>query len=332
MPAAPGRAENAGLALPRGDSACRRLDAAIKNMKMVRAAAAWCLCVTVVLAGGHPALPPPSIDAPAARAEGTAGQEPGLPDSESFISLALSKLRSNDLLRSQYTYQEKETSYKYGPDGKVAKTQVRIYEVSASPDPDLTYRRLVSEDGVTPEDLAERDADQRHKEQDWLARRELGGLDDLQARHRKREIEDQKERAVVQELRSIFDVRMTGREAIEGRPALVFTFAPRPGYSPRTPQGRIIKNFLGQAWVDEQDHELVRLSAEAMETTSVKLGFIVRLLKGSRAHIERRKIDDRTWLPTYSRFTGSARVLFVMHFHLDQVTEFSAYRRRDEGS
>jgi len=257
-------------------------------------------------------------------------QEP-LPGAEAFLARSLKKLRSNDLVRSQYRYEERETRYSYDQDGRVTKTQVRIYEVRPSPDPELTYRRLILEDGVRPPDLAKRDDEQRRKEREWLARRELEGLDEREARLRKREIEERKEQAVVAELPLIFDIRLTGRETIDGRPAIRFTFAPRPEYEARTPEGRIINHFGGEAWIDETDHELVRLKVEVLRTVSVKFAFLVRLLNGSRGVMERRKIDGDAWLPTYSRFTGSARVMLIRRVDLDEVNEYYRYTKRDPG-
>jgi hypothetical protein len=264
-------------------------------------------------------------------ASGGQVQEPPLPDAASFLAATLKNLRSNDLVRSDYTYQEKETRYSYGTDGSVVRRRVRIYEVVPSPEPDLTYRRLVSEDGVQPKDLAKRDAEQAREEREWLARREREGLDERRARQRKREIEEQKERAVVDELPALFDIRMTGREAIDRRPAIVLTFDPQQGYSPRTPEGRILIHFRGQAWIDEADHELVRMRVNCLQSVSVKWGFIFRLLKGSRGHMERRNIDGSAWLPTYSRFTGSGSVFFLARVDLDQESEYSSYRRREPG-
>jgi hypothetical protein len=259
----------------------------------------------------------------------THAQERPLPEPKAFLARALANLRSNDLVRSQYRYEERETRYSYGQDGRVTKTRVRIYEVTPSPDPELTYRRLILEDGVEPPDLAKRDDEQRRKEREWLARRELEGLDEGEARLRKREIEDRKEQAVVDELPLIFDMRMGGRETIDGRPAIVFTFAPRPDYEARTPEGAIINHFGGQAWIDEADGELVRLKVEVLRTVSVKFAFLVRLLKGSRGVMERRKIDGGAWLPTYSRFTGSARVMLLRRIDLDEVNEYYRYTKRD---
>ena len=256
-------------------------------------------------------------------------QEPPLPDATHFLAESMKRLRSNDLLRSRYTFTEEETRYTYDWSGRVVKTQHRVYEIHPSFEPELTYRRLVSVNRVPQNDLAERDAEHQKKVQEWTARREREGQNAREARLRREAEEDRAEQAVVDELTEIYDFRMTGRETIDGRPAIVFALEPRPAYSPRTPQGRIIKSFRGRAWVDEQDRELVRLKTDVLETVSVKFGFIFRLLKGSRGTMERRKVDGETWLPTYTRFTGAGRVFFLWRVDLDQETYFTSYRKRD---
>jgi len=256
-------------------------------------------------------------------------QEPPLPDAQPFLAESMRRLRSNDLLRSRYTFTEQETRYTYDSSGRVVKTQHRVYDIHPSFEPELTYRRLVSVNHVPQNDLAKRDAEHQKKVQEWTLAREREGQNAREARLRREADEDRSEQAVVDELTAIYDFRMTGRETVDGRPAIVFALEPRPAYSPRTPQGRIIKNFRGQAWVDEQDHELVRLKTDVLETVSVKFGFIFRLLKGSRGTMERRKIDGETWLPTYTRFTGAGRVFLIWRVDLDQETYFTSYRKRD---
>ena len=304
---------------------------------MMRRLAPSGLVFLLAVAGGVRAQAPPphGTQAPPRTQDSAKGPahpnppERPLPDPKAFLAQAMAHLRSNDLLRSQYTYQERETRYSYDSAGRVTKTQLRVYEVHPSAEPELTYRRLVSENGVPTTDAAKREAEQRRKQSEWLARRQREGLNAREARLRREAEEDRKEQAVVDELTSIYDFRMRGRELVDGRPSIVFSLEPRPAYSPRTPQGRILKSFRGRAWVDEQEYELVRLKTEVLETVGVRFSFIVRLLKGSRGHIERRKVDGVTWLPTYSRFTGSGRVFFVVRIDLDQVSEFFAYRRKD---
>ena len=258
-------------------------------------------------------------------------QEPPLPDPRTFLADAIKLVRSNDLVRSRYTFTETETRYSYGSSGQNVKKQVRVYEVYPSPEPELTYRRLVKVNGVEPKDLTKRDAEQKQKEEEWTASRQQEGENARTARLRRAAEEERRERAVVDDLPSIYDFRMTGRELIDGRSAITYTFDPRPGYSPKTPEGRIINHFRGTAWIDEADRELVRLRVDCLESVSVKFGFIFRLLKGSRGHIERRKIDGAAWLPTYSRFTGSGRVFFIARVDLDQESEYSSYRRKAPG-
>lgn len=259
-------------------------------------------------------------------------QDPPLPDAQAFIADTIRLVRSNDLVRSRYTFTEKETRYTRDSNGRVVKKQVRVYEVRPSPDPELTYRRLISVNGVEPKDLTRRDADQQRKEAEWAAARRREGEDARAARLRRAAEEDRREQAVLAELPSIYEFRMKGRETIDGRPALLYTFEPGRGYSPVTPEGRIINHFSGQAWIDEADKELVTLKVDCLDSVSVKFGFIFRLLKGSRGHMERRKIDGEAWLPTYSRFTGSGRVFFIARVDLDQESEFSSYRRIDPES
>jgi len=274
-----------------------------------------------------------SLQATAAIAVAIAGlaqaQEPPLPDAKQFLAESMRRLRSNDLLRSRYTFTEEETRYTYDASGRVVKTQHRVYDIQPSFEPELTYRRLVSVNLVPQHDLAKRDAEHQKKVQEWTAARERERQNAREARLRREADEDRAEQAVVDELTEIYDFRMTGRETIDGRPAIVFVLEPRPAYSPRTPQGRIIKSFRGRAWVDEQDRELVRLKTDVLETVSVKFGFIFRLLKGSRGTMERRKVDGETWLPTYTRFTGAGRVFFIWRVDLDQETYFTSYRKRD---
>jgi hypothetical protein len=307
--------------------------------QMTRPLAASGLVFLLAIAGGVRAqapsphgtqAPPRTQDSAKSPAQQTPPDRP-LPDPKAFLAQAMRHLRSNDLLRSQYTYQEKEARRSYDSAGRATKTQLRVYEVHPSPEPELTYRRLVSENGVQPTDMAKRDADQGRKEREWLARRQREGLNAREARLRKEAEEDRKEQAVVDELTSIYDVRMSGRDTVDGRAAIVFALEPRPGYSPRTPQGKILKSFRGRAWVDEQEYELVRLKTDVLETVGVRFSFIVRLLKGSQGHIERRKVDGETWLPVYSRFKGSGRVFFVVRIDLDQESGFSSYKKKDGG-
>src|SRR5262249_29605510 len=105
-----------------------------------------------------------------------------------------------------------------------------------------------------------------------------------------------------------FDIRMQGRESIEGHDTIAFSLNPRPNAQPRPRDGGIMRHFAGRAWVSETDFELVRLDAEAIETVPFGLGLIARMHKGSRLSFQRRKVNDEVWLPAVVNYVGSARI------------------------
>lgn len=250
-----------------------------------------------------------------------------LPDQKTFLAETARRLRSNDLLRSQYVFTQTETRISRDADGRVKETDVHVYEVYPAPDRDLTYRRLILENGVQPANLAEKDREQVQKVRKWVADRQREGENARLARARKEAEAERHEREIVAELFDIYTITMIGRETINGRPAILFTLDPRPGYKPRMDEAAIIKKFKGRAWIDEQDCELARLDMEVAETVSVGLGIVARLNVGGRARVERQKIDDEVWLPIRSRFSGTGRILLIKRIDLDQISEYTSYRK-----
>lgn len=250
-----------------------------------------------------------------------------LPDQQAFLAETVKRLRSNDLVRSQYVFRQTDTHVSRDSDRRVKKTDVKVYEVFPAPEPSLTYQRLILVNGVPPADLAEKDREQTAKVKKWLDERAREGVSARAARERKRAEADRREAEVVDEVLALYRMTMTGREWIAGRSAIGFTLDPRRDYKPKTDEAALIRKFKGRAWVDEEDHELVRLEMEVFEPVSIGLGIIARLYVGSRATIERGRVDGGMWLPTRSHFVGSGRILLVRRMDVDQLSEYGNYRQ-----
>jgi hypothetical protein len=250
-----------------------------------------------------------------------------LPDQQAFVAEAARHLRSNDRVRSQYVFKQTDTRVERDSDGRPENTDVRVYEVYQAADPDLTYRRLILRNGSRPADLERKDREQEAKVKEWADQRARESASARAARERKQAEADRHETAIVDEVLALYRITMTGREWIAGRPVIAFTLDPRPDYKAKTDEANIIRKFKGRAWIDEADHELARLEMEVVEPVSIGLGLIARLFTGSHATIERRKIDGETWLPTRSHFVGSGRLLLVRRLDIDQLSEFSDYKR-----
>lgn len=226
-----------------------------------------------------------------------------LPDSSTFIAEFRKTLRSDDELLGNYTFSERETRTEKDRSGKPTKTDVNIYQVS--PDRGQLYRRLISANGVplNPSQLDKEDRDQEMKKPE-------APRDDAKTRD---------------ELFEIYDIEEQRRERIEGSPAVVLSFQPRPGYKPQSKLASFLMHVSGRIWVNEADHQLVRLDAEVVDPVSYGW-FLGRLDEGTLLIAERRKIGTDIWLPVKLDIQKSQRVL-LKGINVHEVHEYTEHRK-----
>jgi hypothetical protein len=243
---------------------------------------------------------------------------PALPDTRTFLAEVRSRLHTDDFLLDQYTFTEKQTERRLDGNGNVVKVTSASYEVYPSAEPGHTYRKLVERDGkVLPvDDLAREDRKQAEKEAKAAAR-----SPEVQAERRRKEAE------AVDEIFRLYDIRIVGREMLDGRGAILVTFTSRPGLETTTRPGKILKKFSGRAWIDEADRQLVRVEAELTDDLSFGFGILAKLKKGARAEMQRRKVNDEIWLPSEVHFIGHARLFLVKGLHVDTLSQYSDYKK-----
>jgi hypothetical protein len=249
------------------------------------------------------------------------GDEPSaapLPDARAFLAEVRERLHTDDFLLDQYTFTERQTERRLDGDGNVTKVTSSSYEVYPSAEPGHTYRKLVARDGkaLPVDDLANEDRKQQEKEA-----KAAGRSPEVQAERRR------KEAGAVEELFRLYDIRIVGRETIEGRGAILVTFTSRPDVVTTTKPGKILKKFSGRAWIDEADRQLVRVEAELTDDLSFGFGILAKLKKGARALMQRRKVNDEIWLPAEARFVGHARLFLVKALNIDALSEYSDYKK-----
>ena len=105
------------------------------------------------------------------------------------------------------------------------------------------------------------------------------------------------------------------------------TVTPRPGYTPRTDNGKLLKKFGGRVWINEHDYELARADVEVLEDLTFGLGLLARVHHGSRFQILRRKINNEVWLPAEIRYQVSARIALLKRIRAEGVSTFTDYKK-----
>jgi hypothetical protein len=188
-----------------------------------------------------------------------------LPELGPFLQDVRARLHGDEVLLARYTFLEKHTERQLDGHGGVRKTTTETFEVYPSPEPGETYRKLVARDG-RPLDAREIEKQDR-KQDEKTAKSEAASGEKREARLAEMR---RKEAEVIDELFRIYDIRMTGRETVDGRSAIVLTFEPRPDSPATTGRGKILKKFAGRAWIDEEDRQLVRLEGRLIDNLSFR--------------------------------------------------------------
>ena len=189
--------------------------------------------------------------------------------------------------------------------------------------------RLISRNDkpLSEKELQEKDNSHDKKLREHERKLQREGTDEKARRLAKEAEEQRKEEEIKKELFQLYDISMVGREVIDGHPTIDLAFQPRPKYKPRSREATILMKVAGHAWFEEDDHELVRIRCELIDTFSIGLGMLVRLNKGTTGSFERRRVNDEIWLPAEIRFAGSARILLLKGVRMDMISEYSDYKK-----
>jgi hypothetical protein len=247
-----------------------------------------------------------------------------LPDQDHFVAEVRARLRMDRALQANYTFLERRQEIDISKLGKVSAEVTKLYEVYPSADPGFTYKRLIAVNGtpISGAELARND--EKH-------RRDLERVASSPSERAKqqRDIEKNRreEREAIDELFRVYDIRLVGRERLAGYPTIVGTLEPRPGYQPRSDDGRMMKRFRGRVWAHEFDYQIVKVDLESVEEVTIGWGLLARLRKGAKITLQRTKVNDEIWLPTSLRIVGTGRTLIFRRFTIDSLTEWSDYKR-----
>jgi len=258
-----------------------------------------------------------------------AAQERPLPDYATFMSETRKRLEADDVRQSEYVYVETRREQKLDATGTSTKETLDVFESYPSLPNEARWRRQTVKDGkpVSPQDLAEVDRERQKKVLEYAKKLERNPEKVREAEKKKHDEERRDSDRAVDDALRVYDIKMLGREVVNGYATIALSFTPRKDARPQTSEGKIMRHFAGKVWVSESEYEVVRLEAEAIETASFGLGLLARVHKGSKATFERRKVNGEQWLPARATYSASARVLLLKVMRIGGTLEFSDYRK-----
>jgi hypothetical protein len=223
-----------------------------------------------------------------------------LPDQQPFFTAIRDNLARSQDAQKSFSYKERRTDLDLNPFGHVGMGETRVIEVVPTGDGSTYTRRLIERDGKA-------------------VTTSMPTVRHVNASARGK--------AIVDDVAGALDVRIDHREEVDGRDMIVLAFTPLGSAKPRTREGKLVKNFKGRIWIDEEAREVTRVEAVAIDNINVGLGVIGWLNDGATATVQRQRIDGDIWLPTSIRFNGEGRELLFRKLVLDFAVDWFDYRR-----
>jgi hypothetical protein len=271
----------------------------------------------------------PAAPAPTQPAQAVQPADAPLPDVKAILEKVKSRIQLDRELQSQYTYLEKRRDVKLSKLGKVTVGALRTFEVYPSTKPGRTYKRLVEVDGkrLDAAELERRDAAHRQHILDMVAQ-EKNETPQLKAKREQQEAKDLREqRDLIDDAFAIFEVRLTGREMLDGQRVIAATLTPRQNVQTKSDEGKWMKRFKGRAWVSDDDHQVAKVEMEALDDINIGWGLVGRVHQGSKFTFARTKVNNEVWLPVEMKFEASGRTLMFRKFQIFTVTSYSDYKK-----
>ena len=198
-----------------------------------------------------------------------------LPDFDTFSRTVRENLARAERVAHLYAFTERRTDVHANPFGRIGTGGTRLFEVYPSAIRQLTYRRLVERNGVAvpaPE-LANQDRQYRARAADVQRRLAAEGVDERRLRDADSARARQRGQRRVDDVVAALQFKIVGRAMYEGVPAVVVSFAPKPGARPDTREGRAAQSFAGTIWVHEAAAEVMRVEAKSVDDLSSASGW-----------------------------------------------------------
>jgi hypothetical protein len=245
-----------------------------------------------------------------ALAGGVRGEQ-HLPDPDAFLTAVRENLARSQQLAHRYAYKERRVDLHMNPFGRMGMGDTRLTQVYPTPNPRLTYRKVIERNGapLSAAELAQQDAEYRERVEEVKRRVAREDDEDRQSRQRDEALARQRAQRLVTDVVNTLQFQVARREMRDGVSTIVVTFAAKPDARPVTREGRVARVFRGTVWIHEAAREVMYVEARAMDDVSFG-GFVAKLYEGTEARLIRRQIDPGVWMPTLVTLQGEARALF----------------------
>jgi hypothetical protein len=148
------------------------------------------------------------------------------------------------------------------------------------------------------------------------------------AKYQKERSED---RAMLCEMVEAFNFKLAGETKLSGRDVYQFEATPKPGYVPKTREGKVLTGMKGTLWVDKDSYQWVKVEAEVVRPVSF-YGMFAKVGPGTRFELEQEPVAGNVWLPKHFAVRVNASALGFINENSTDDETYSDYRPMSEAA
>jgi hypothetical protein len=271
--------------------------------------------------GQTPSTPPVTAEASTETKTKTDEVERPLPDIPALMRSVEMNQRTSEAVKKNYIFRSVQTEEHSDGHGGVKKTETREYDefwIEGVP-----VQRLTKKDGKELSE-AEKKKEDEEIDKEVAKAKERRAKADAKGKETTPRGDEEITVSRLLELGSFTNAR---RVQLNGRDTIAVDFAGDPKAKTRNRAEDVVRDLVGTAWIDEQDHVLVKLEGHFLSAFKVGGGLVVNIQKGTSFSMEQRKINDEVWLPALLEGRGQARMLLLFKFDGSLRALESDYRK-----
>lgn len=237
---------------------------------------------------------------------GTPADGPALPDQKEFLGRTFARIRAWEKVPPQPEYREHRITTEYDGDHP-SSTLDELYRITWYRNQPLYVLEVKNGVPFPADNLRRQEVKRKAEIDEEIAH--PSGKEKIQAIY-------------LSPLLDRYRYQLEKREDLWGRSAIKVKFDPLSGKFPEKKiASKIMENITGFAWVDENEHELMR--AEVWNPGPIRIGWgILGSINLLKIEYERRPRPDGIWFVSRLKIRVKVRVLFYTKYNLQVESEF----------
>ena len=231
-----------------------------------------------------------------------------LPDIPALMQSVEANQKASEAIEKDYLYRSVQTADQLDKHGRMKKTETKEY--------DVFWVEGVQVDRLTKKDGKELSAGEQKKEEERIDKEVAKAREKRAKAEEKGTATDPRgdEMVTVSRLLELGSFTNARRVELGGRDTIAVDFRGDPKAKTKNRFEDVIRDLAGTAWVDEQDHVLVKAEGHFVDSFKVGGGMVVNIQKGTSFSMEQKKVNNEVWLPAILEGQGSARALLFFSF------------------